>query len=144
MSKEIDGVHIKVFITKSCKFRVIVKEGDKPSYEVTVGGNSWVNGKGREYEERIRVKCNSIVSSLTDELKIFKKELTLKEYLDKRVKEGFINGDGHPLKCDCGETDFNQVDMHYGEGHLEEYSLQCTNEDCLKTVGSWAYGHWEV
>ena len=37
-----------------------------------------------------------------------------------------------------------QVNQYYGEGWIEEYSLECTNEDCLKIVGTWAFGHWDV
>ena len=40
--------------------------------------------------------------------------------------------------------DFKQVDKYFGEGYLEEYALECTNEDCLKIVGRWSYGSWLV
>tara|TARA_R110000851_G_scaffold233479_1_gene386049 strand:+ start:475 stop:795 length:321 start_codon:yes stop_codon:yes gene_type:complete len=62
----------------------------------------------------------------------------------KLIKEGYIAEDGHPKKCVCGCTEFKQVNQTYGEGWIEEYSLECKNEDCLKTVGHWAYGNWTV
>jgi len=57
-------LYIKVFVTKSLKFRVTISEPGKPSYEVTVGGKSWNEGKGHEYKERIRTKTNYIMAKL--------------------------------------------------------------------------------
>lgn len=60
---------IQVFITKNCKFRARYKEpGNKFYTEVTVGSESWELGKGRQYEEIIRLKCSNILSSLTEQL----------------------------------------------------------------------------
>ena len=59
-----EKIRIKVFITKSLKFRVKISERGKPSYEVTVGGKSWNEGKGHEYRERIRTKTNYIMAKL--------------------------------------------------------------------------------
>lgn len=71
-------------------------------------------------------------------------EGTFEDYIKEQIKEGYIAEDGHPKKCECGCTEFNQVNQTYGEGWIEEYSLECKNEDCLKTVGHWAYGNWTV
>ena len=60
--------HIQVFVTKNVKFRAIVKEDNQPSYEVTIGGSSWLNGKGRDHESIILQKCNDIIASLTSKL----------------------------------------------------------------------------
>lgn len=68
----------------------------------------------------------------------------LESYLKTQIDQGFILEDGTPLKCQCGCTKLKQVNQHYYEGWIEEYSLECTNEDCLKIVGTWAYGHWQV
>jgi hypothetical protein len=66
------------------------------------------------------------------------------KYIRKQVDGGYISEDGYPLKCICGCTKFKHVDQYYGEGWIEEYSLECTNIDCLKIVGHWSFGNWEV
>ena len=66
----------------------------------------------------------------------------MEEYIKKQIEGGYIEPDGRPIKCECGCTKFKQVDPTYGEGWIEEYSLECTNEHCLKLVGHWAYGYW--
>lgn len=60
----INKTHIQVFVTKTNKFRAIIKEGNDPTYEVTVNGESWKNGKGREYEKEIRKKMKGILGTL--------------------------------------------------------------------------------
>jgi hypothetical protein len=55
-----------------------------------------------------------------------------------------LDENGHPIECECGCIKFKKVDIIHGEGHVEEYSLECTNEDCLKIVGRWSFGHWEM
>tara|TARA_R110000765_G_scaffold398401_1_gene492766 strand:+ start:287 stop:505 length:219 start_codon:yes stop_codon:yes gene_type:complete len=71
-------------------------------------------------------------------------EESFEDYMKRQIDEGYISENGHPIKCECGCTEFKQVDQHYGEGHIEEYSLECTNQECLKKVGSWSFGHWQV
>jgi hypothetical protein len=56
--------HIKVFITKTLKFRARIKEEGKPAYEVTIGGKSWKMGKGQEHHTTICDKCRVIVECL--------------------------------------------------------------------------------
>jgi len=70
--------------------------------------------------------------------------LSFEEYYKQQIAEGYIAEDGTPLKCGCGCTEFKQVNQYYGEGWIEEYSLECANEDCLKIVGTWAFGKWDV
>lgn len=76
--KKSNRPHIKVFITKNLKFRVKVKEPTGISYEVTVGSDSWLNGKGREYEKVIRKKCEILVALLEAKLLVFKDFRSLK------------------------------------------------------------------
>ena len=71
-------------------------------------------------------------------------EETFEDYIKRQVDEGYIANDGRPIKCVCGCTEFKQVDQYYGEGYIEEYSLECTNQDCLKIVGNWSYGYWQI
>lgn len=69
---------------------------------------------------------------------------SFEDFLKKEIEEGFRLESGQPIKCECGCIEFKQVDKYYGEGHLEEYALECTNENCLKIVGRWSYGSWLV
>lgn len=70
--------------------------------------------------------------------------MTFEEEMKYRVDNGYMSEDGTPLKCECGCTDFKQVNQYYGEGWIEEYQLECKNEYCFKIVGHWAYGNWQL
>jgi len=60
---------LTVFVTKNGKFRVRFKEpGQKFYTEVTVGSESWNQGKGRKYEEIVILKCSNLLTSLTEQL----------------------------------------------------------------------------
>lgn len=63
MSKK-NNTTIKVFVTKTQKFRVSIKEKGKPKYEVTVNGNNWSAGFAREYELEIIEKCRLLLNKL--------------------------------------------------------------------------------
>ena len=67
MNKNEKKLCIKVSITKTLKFRVKVSELGKLSYEVTVGGESWKEGKGREYEKQIIERMTHIMEKLHNE-----------------------------------------------------------------------------
>lgn len=71
-------------------------------------------------------------------------ENELIQQMNQRIENGYIDSDGTPLKCECGCKEFKQVNIYYGEGWIEEYSLECKNEGCLKIVGHWAYGNWTL
>lgn len=62
-TKDKPKTHIKVFVTKNVKFRARIKEPDQ-TYEVTVGGKSWNDGKGKKYIDRISKKCDQLIDSL--------------------------------------------------------------------------------
>lgn len=70
--------------------------------------------------------------------------LKFEEYLKTEIEAGFINEYGRPLKCKCGCVDFKEVNIYRGESWIEEYSLECTNENCYKIVGTWSYGQWQL
>lgn len=70
--------------------------------------------------------------------------LSFEEYMKQQVEEGYISENGTPLKCLCGCINFKQMNVYLSEHGIEEYSLQCTNSECLKIVGHWAYGNWQV
>ena len=63
-----EKLHIKVFLTKGLQFRAHVKEPGKPAYEVTIGGQEWLKGKGRKHEDQILVKAVRIDSIVTNNL----------------------------------------------------------------------------
>lgn len=63
---------IKVFITKTQEFRAKIKENkDTPEYEVTIGGKSWNNGKGKKFEKEIKHKCELLITTLNSKFKYF-------------------------------------------------------------------------
>ena len=67
---ENNKTHIKVFLTRSRRFRANITEErgiSKKIYEVTVGGYEWDKGKGREHEIEILEKCKILLDSLTKE-----------------------------------------------------------------------------
>ena len=60
-------VYFKVFVTKALKFRDSILEPGKPIYEVTIRGNSWKEGTGREYKKAIKIKIQQILDELRKE-----------------------------------------------------------------------------
>ena len=72
------------------------------------------------------------------------KDESIEAYMQRKIDLGLIAEDGHPLKCECNCEDFNRVDVMHGEGFVEEYSLECANEECLFIVGNWSYGYWQI
>ncbi len=68
--------------------------------------------------------------------------MDLHEYIQQQIKDGYILKDGTPVKCACGNTEFEMVDAHYCPYGLEEYQLKC--EKCQEIVGHWAFGNWQV
>ena len=65
--------HVKVFVTKTQKFRAKIRDArDLPYYEVTIGGVEWNKGKGRQHEAKILSKCQGIIAGLKKELKVIR------------------------------------------------------------------------
>ena len=61
-----ENAHIKVFVTKTRKFRARIKPPGGIPYEVTIGGSQWIKGKGREYEDEILRKCDLCFNTITN------------------------------------------------------------------------------
>lgn len=56
---------VEVFATKGCAFRARIRESvEQPSYEVSIGGQEWGAGKGRNHETEIKEKADLIIGSL--------------------------------------------------------------------------------
>ena len=63
-----EEVHIELFLTKSTnKFRVQIKEKDKPSYQVTVGGKNWNSGMFNKYKKIIETMVLKYVQVISHE-----------------------------------------------------------------------------
>jgi len=67
-----DKPQIKVFVTKTKEFRAKIKETKEAiPYEVTIGGESWENGKVRKFEKDIKRKCELLIATLNSKLGYF-------------------------------------------------------------------------
>jgi len=62
---------VNIFVTKSLKFRAKIQEVDNTKYEVTIGGESWNNGKGKAHKVQIMEKVGRIMVRLQQELATF-------------------------------------------------------------------------
>ena len=65
---QFNTAEIKVYVTKSGKFRAKIKEKDKVGYEVSLGGKNWKLGIGRKFETTILKKAAILSRSLIDQL----------------------------------------------------------------------------
>ena len=64
-----DGiVHTKVFVTKTGKFRAVISPAEGAHYEVTVGGEEWDKGKGREHTAEILERMRCYIKHLESQL----------------------------------------------------------------------------
>ncbi len=71
---------IEVFVTKGGKFRASIRESiTEPTYEVTVGGEEWQKGKGRNHEQDIVAKMDSIIATLNSEFVVQSASVMIKE-----------------------------------------------------------------
>lgn len=70
------------------------------------------------------------------------KDKDLEDHINEIIKDGYIAEDGTPLKCFCGDTDFEESDQYYEDCHTVEFTLNC--KACDKRVGYWAYGSWDI
>ena len=101
------------------------------------------NAKFRE-DVKLQVETTSAAIAANPVLAVVNQSEPFEDFYRRQIQEGFISEDGTPLKCECGCTDFKRVNEYFGEGYVEEYSLECKNENCLKLVGTWSYGNWQV
>ena len=67
---------------------------------------------------------------------------TYGEYLKLMVEQGYVRGDGRPLKCQCGNEELEDVNHAYENLFVVEYDVKC--KKCENIVGYWIYGHWDI
>lgn len=67
-----------------------------------------------------------------------------KRYINKQIKDGYIDKNLAPLKCPfCNSIELESYDFYrHDQGFIEEYSVRCKH--CQKDVGHWAYGGWSL
>jgi len=59
---------VEVFVTKTHKFRARIRESiEEPSYEVSIGGEEWSKGKGKNHKAKILEKMDEIGKALGQE-----------------------------------------------------------------------------
>lgn len=59
---------VEVFVTKTMKFRARIRESvETPSFEVSVCGEEWAKGKGKNHEQEVIQKMNDILATLNTE-----------------------------------------------------------------------------
>jgi hypothetical protein len=71
-----EKTHIRLFITKTNKFRAEIKEPNN-TYQVTVGGYMWKRGKGAEYSDIILSKIEQRLKNLTEQFGTIKYEKSI-------------------------------------------------------------------
>lgn len=60
---------IKVYVTRSFKFRASVQVPGQKRQEVTLGGKTWKEGKLGEYHPEIIKKASDLLATLRNEMK---------------------------------------------------------------------------
>lgn len=61
---------VKVFITKTRKFRAVISGPGRPTYEVTVGGKNWRLGLGKEHVEQVNEQIKKLVKDINKEARL--------------------------------------------------------------------------
>lgn len=71
------------------------------------------------------------------------KDMSMHEYMQQQVNDGYINEKGAPLKCQfCESTRLSDHNRSVSDYGVLEYEVFC--DSCDKKVGHWAYGNWTV
>lgn len=77
------------------------------------------------------------------ELEAAIKDMDFKESMEYLCKQGYIEGDGTPIKCTCcGSTNLENYGYTYDNFYLVEYYVRC--KDCGEELGTWSYGGWSL
>lgn len=63
------------------------------------------------------------------------------DWLKEDIKDGYIKGDGTPLKCrKCENTKMFDKTVDRDEANILEFERYCKN--CGNLCGYWSYGSW--
>jgi len=82
---------IKIFVTKSGTLQArVVSVTSEPSFEVTVGGNEWMAGKGSKYFLIILKKATELVNDLQKQLVEAVREVELRQPYSRPVLQGEV------------------------------------------------------
>ena len=57
-------VKITISVNREGRFKAKIKEGNKPSFKVLIGGKDWNNGVGREHEVQIKEELHKFYIEL--------------------------------------------------------------------------------
>jgi hypothetical protein len=66
------------------------------------------------------------------------------DYIEEQIKDGYIDGNGVPLKCvHCESKDLGSKDYYQdGRAFVVETEIICNS--CGKVTGQWVYGNWDI
>ena len=71
---------IIIFVTKPGTLQArIISASSEPSFEITIGGNGWLAGKGSEYHSNILEKATALVNNLQNQLAEVTREIELRQ-----------------------------------------------------------------
>ena len=85
---------------------------------------------------------------MKSELLEITKDMTIEEFVNYMIDNGYYDDDLTPLKCTkCDSTSIKDDNRQVGgwnipDGVLTEYDAICA--DCGEIVGHWAYGNWTL
>lgn len=66
----------------------------------------------------------------------------MEEQIKKEIKDGLINENLEPIKCNCGSINFYDKIVDRLDYLVVEKERYCTK--CDKLVGYWSYGYWMI
>lgn len=85
----------------------------------------------------------SIPYSLYLRLKYKLSEQSMKRYINRQIRKGYITPELEPIKCDkCKSTQLESFNRYYDDYNLVEYQVRC--KDCGRKLGLWSYGSWTL
>ncbi len=112
---------VEVFVTRHFNFRASIRESIlEPTYEVTIGGEEWGKGKGRNHEQEIVQQMNNILAKLNSEFVIHSSAEMLRE-----VKHIMEVGGIQEINIEECKRDDCQAD--------KDYCCDCNEGDLYKS-----------
>ena len=82
---------IIIFVTKPGTLQArIISATSEPSFEITIGGNGWLAGKGSEYHSNILEKATALVNNLQNQLSEVVREVELRQVHTRPALQGEV------------------------------------------------------